>query len=149
MITLPPKKVAVEPIFDPDMIGSLYVPDQAKERCDQGIIKYRGSDCEYLEIGDHVLFSGYSGTLVKLEGEGLLILIPEEFVTCIVLQDPIIVDGLFFRSKEGDYFPATHEQATMLMARALEKEPRVRPSKNPRHVKIDARPRPDEYAKLR
>lgn len=147
MLTMPPNKVAIEPIFDPDMIGSLYVPDQAKERCDQGIVKYIGGDCQYIKVGDHVLFSGYSGTLIKLEDEGLLIILPEEFIAAVVHDEPKPVDGLYFRSKDGEYFPATHEQATFLIARAMENEPTVRPSR--KRSKIDGAPKLADYERLR
>lgn len=149
MLTMPPNKVAVEPIFDPDMIGSLYVPDSAKERCDQGIVKYVGGDCQYLKVGDHVLFSGYTGTLVNLEGEGLLIILPEEFATAVIYDDPYPVDGLFFRAKDGEYIPANHEQIFQLVARAYENNPTVRTSNDPKYRKIDSRPSVDDYSRLR
>lgn len=147
MLTMPPNKVGIEPIFDPDKIGSIYVPDQAKERCDQGIIKYIGGDCQYVKIGDHVLFSGYSGTLIRLEDEGLLIILPEEFISAIVIDEPKRVDGLFFRDKENNYFPATHEQASFLMARAMENDPSIRPSR--KRSKIDGAPKASDYERLR
>lgn len=123
-----PNKVAVEPIFDPDTIGSIIVPDQAKGRCDQGLVKYVGSECKVVQVGDHVLFSGYTGTLMQLEGEGLLIILPEEFVVSIVYDDPIEIEGLYFRDKEGKYFRATHEQALHIIANAMKGHTSVRTS---------------------
>lgn len=145
MISTLGSKVAIEPMFDPEMIGSLYVPDMAKERCDQGTVKYIGADVDFLKPGDHVLFSGYSGTLVRLEGEGLLIIMPEKFITCIIYDDPTLVDGLFFRSVAGEYIPANYEQITQLSARALEINNKVRSGKN---KKIEARPKPEDYDEL-
>lgn len=130
MIQPPPKRVIVEPLSDPEMIGSFYVPEQAKERVDQGIVKYIGKDCNYVSIGDHVLFSGHAGTLIFLEGEGRLIVIPERFVTAIVYDPPTIVKGLYVRdSNNGSFFEVTYESAMQYMALALEESSPVKTSK--------------------
>lgn len=131
MIQLPHGNIAIEPIFDPDMTpsGLLYVPDQAKERCDQGIVKYAGIDSINeetghptfvgdIEPGDYVLFSGWAGTLVELEDEGLVIILPASFVVCKIYPPTTDIPGLFFRGPKGDYFTATHEQITRLIALA-------------------------------
>ena len=121
MIKVPAQKVAVEPIFDPDKIGSIYIPSSAKERCDQGIVKYVGSKVKWLEVGDYVLFSGYSGTLVNLEGEGRLIILPEAFVIAKIYPSDFPVSGLYFKDKsDGTYFPATYEEIFYLIAKAVE-----------------------------
>ncbi len=65
-------KIAVIPLKDPDMIGSLYVPEKAKQRPDQGIVKYRGPKCEHIRVGQHVIFSAYTGTKISVEDEGEL-----------------------------------------------------------------------------
>lgn len=145
MLTMPPNKVGIEPIFDPDMIGSLYVPEQAKERCDQGIVKYVGGDCELVKVGDHVLFSGYTGTLIRIDGESLIIM-PEEFIQAVVYDEPKIVEGLYFKDKNGEYFKATHEQASFLLARAMENDPTVRPSR--KRYKIEGAPKREEYDRI-
>src|SRR5881394_1005790 len=101
MIKLTKNKVAITPIFDPDTSpGGIIIPDIAKERCDQGIVKYIGPKVETIKIGMYVLFSGYSGTLVHVDGEGSLILLPEEFIVA-ELPEPANVDipGLYFRSR--------------------------------------------------
>ena len=120
MIRLRRNQVAVEPIFDPLMIGSLYIPEGSTERCDQGIIKYVGPKVKEVSIGDHVLFSGYSGTLVNLEGEGRLIVMYEPFITCIVYPDKTPINGLYFKAADGTYFTATYEEAFFLMAKDFE-----------------------------
>ena len=129
MIQPPNKRLAVEPLNDPDMIGSLYVPDQAKERVDQGIVKYIGNDCKYVSIGDHVLFSGHAGTLVYIEGEGRLIIIPERFITAIIYDNPVGVLGLYMKDKDGNYFMATYESAMQYMAASLETASLIKTSK--------------------
>ncbi len=121
MITLTGDKVAMIPIFDPDKVGSIYIPDQAKERVDQGIIKYLGPDVppEEYKIGDYCLFSAYSGTMIQLEDEGLLIIMPAEFLTCKLEPPDTEVPGLYFRSPDNEVFTATYEQAMNLIAEAF------------------------------
>lgn len=99
MITLVKRKIAVKPILDPDKIGSLYVPDVAKERSDQGIVKYVGPNVKDVKIGDHILFSGYTGTTVQFEndGDGVLIIFDERFTVCILNGPDTNVNGLYFR----------------------------------------------------
>ncbi len=77
-------KIAVIPIEDPDMIGSLYVPEKGKQRVDQGIVKYRGPDCKEIRVGMHVIFSGYTGTHVAIEDEGMLIIMFETDVVALM-----------------------------------------------------------------
>ena len=125
MIQIPKKKLACIPLFDPLRYGKLIIPEQARERCDQGIVKYVGEECDFVGVGDHVLFSGYTGTLLQLQGEGLLIILPEEFVVAIIGYDgdevgATDIPGLYFRGQDGTYFTATYEMATTLIARGLE-----------------------------
>lgn len=77
-------RVAVIPVEDPDMIGSLWIPDQAKRRSDQGIIKYRGDNVKELRVGDHVLFSQYSGTRITQQDEGHLIIMKESDILALI-----------------------------------------------------------------
>jgi co-chaperonin GroES (HSP10) len=138
-------KVACEPLYDPDTTesGRIIIPEAAKERCDQGIVKYIGKNVTLVKPGDHVLFSGYTGTFMQIQYEGKLIVLPERFIIAIVHDDPLDIQGLFFRGRDGAYFTATYEQAITLMARALESHNRVGPSKN--RNKIAARPKVEEY----
>lgn len=82
-------QVGVEPIFDNEKIGTLWVPDIAKGRCSQGIVKYLGPDVVDLEIGDYVIFSGYNGDLVAFDDE-LVIIMPEDFIQARVVELPYI-----------------------------------------------------------
>lgn len=123
MVRLTGTKVAVTPIYDPDKTSSgLWIPDHAKERVDQGIVKYVGSEVEGVKIGDYVLFSGWTGTLVNLEGEGQLIILPEEFITCMVEAPDSDIPGLYFRDREGNYFTATYEMTMHLIADAFQNQ---------------------------
>lgn len=100
---IPNENIAVSPLFDKGIsAGGLYIPDSAIERCDQGIVKYIGKGVPLdvdLKIGDHVLFSGYTGTLLAIEGEGDLIIFNYQFAICKIDDDPTVVNGLFFKIK--------------------------------------------------
>ncbi|KKM72759.1 hypothetical protein LCGC14_1417270 [marine sediment metagenome] len=162
MLKLPRNRVACVPIFDssdsgvlgditakPDpgwkkpKSGNIQVLDEYRERVDQGIVKYVGAgvtrEKNGFGIGDMVIFSGYSGELVSIEGEGLFIILPARFVVCAIIPEPTVVSGLYFKStsqKEvinqgivtykfdpttgiSEYFPATYEKAVELIAKAL------------------------------
>ncbi len=131
MLRLLRGKIACVPIFDTNDTGikghdgtNIVLLDQYRERVDQGIVKYIGKDVTVdrfgFGIGDHVIFSGYTGELVSVEGEGLFILLPARFVTCTVQTEPTKVDGLFFQDLDGDFFPATYEASVPLLAKAIE-----------------------------
>lgn len=142
MIQLPHNKIACVPMFDPDTTesGLLYIPEVAKERSDQGIVKYVGTDCKLVKPGDHVLFSGYTGTLVKLEGEGLLIVMEERFVVAVIESANTDIPGLYFKDKEGKYWTATYEQAMVLITQAFEENPDLQKMK----VSVE-KPKPEDY----
>lgn len=125
MLSLIGNRVAIIPIRDPDKIGLLYVPDIAKERTDQGIVKYIGPECKYVKIGDYVAFSGYSGTLFTIQDPER----PNEIVEDVIIIDETFINarmddledsdvpGLFFRAADGEHFPATYEMAMHLIGR--------------------------------
>jgi len=125
MLRMPRRNVAVTPLFDTLKVGSLFIPEQARERCDQGIVKYVGTKCTYVKVGDHVVFSGYTGTLLSLEGEGLLIVLPEQFIVAVIEYDAnevarIEIPGLYFKDIDGNYFGTTYEMAVGIIAKGLE-----------------------------
>jgi co-chaperonin GroES (HSP10) len=129
MLTLNKNNIAVVPVFDSDKTeGGLWIPDVAKKRANQGVVKYIGKDVKDISVGDYVLFSGYTGTTVRLGGgEGVVIILHKDFVNAkILLTDAVIVPGLFFQDRnpimgvESAYFPATYEQAVPLLAAALQ-----------------------------
>lgn len=156
MIQVHGNKIACVPLFDPDKTASglLYVPDIAKERCDQGIVKYIGSKVEWVKPGDHILFSGYTGTLVSIEGEGLVIIVPEDFVNAKIFSPDHDVPGLYFRDQDGSYFTATYEMAVELMARAREqtdgfKNMSALDRTGRKHKIYTTKPKPEEYERMR
>lgn len=152
MIELPRDNIAVTPISDPDKRGSLWIPDQAKERVDQGIVKYvskKVAERDEIHVGDYVMFSGYTGTLVQLEDEGTFIIFPARFATCIIRAPATDVPGLYFKDKDGNYFTATHEMAIQLIADAFQNaEWRVGLSAVDRKIrgkKVHEMPEPEDY----
>ena len=76
-------RVVVKPLEESEtMRGSLYIPDTAKEKPQQGEILSVGPG-RYeegkrvpmeLKVGDKVLYGKYSGTEITLEGDQVLIL---------------------------------------------------------------------------
>lgn len=142
MLTPKPKHVAIRPLYDPDMLETasgvqLIIPDTAKGRCDQGIVKYVGEGCKLVSVLDHVVFSGYSGTLLDIEGEdGQLIFMPEKFITCIVHDEPLLIPGLYLMHKREskvaalnpDYSVASLESIVELTARQYSKYTTIKPS---------------------
>lgn len=149
MIRLTTTKIAVDPILDSDITaGGIIIPDIAKDRADQGIVKYIGPECKHVEIGDYVLFSGYTGTTVRLEGEGLLIILHEEFVTCKIEPPDTEIPGVYFRDRMGIYFPATYEMAIGLISKAFGElnMPDARGNRRIGYIDREAtRPKKEEY----
>lgn len=135
MLRLPRGKIACVPVFDSNDTGiqghdgsNIVLLDQYRERVDQGVVKYVGAGVTQerfgFNIGDLVIFSGYTGELVNIEGDGLFIILPARFVTCTVQTEPTEVPGLFFQDAlTGEYFLATYEAAIPLVAKALEEAP--------------------------
>jgi co-chaperonin GroES (HSP10) len=147
MIRLTGNKVAIRPRFDSDRTpsGLLIIPEEAKTRADQGWVKYKGPDVKELEIGDYVIFSGYAGSLVNMEGEGKLIIMPEEFVVFTVTSKvETRMAGIFFQDLDGDYFPATYETLFEMIAAHMKEHPWLR------NMDVNVpKPTQEEYEKLR
>lgn len=172
MLKLPRNRVACVPIFDsPDSgikgdvtaepalgfqkpkSGNIVLHDEYRERVDQGIVKYIGSgitrEKNGFGVGDMVIFSGYSGELVSIEGEGLFIILPARFIVASIIPEPTVVDGLYFRSADlvsktfpfaYEYFPATYEKAIELIAQALEETSTLKIAKD--------RPKVEDYSEV-
>ncbi|HOW45493.1 MAG TPA: co-chaperone GroES [Candidatus Aminicenantes bacterium] len=71
-------RVLVEPIEEEEKIGSLVIPDTAKEKPMMGIVRAIGFDYELkqgkplkelMKVGDKVLFGKYAGQEVKIGGK--------------------------------------------------------------------------------
>ncbi len=60
-----------------EKVGSIYIPDTAKERPQMGEIIAIGTDediKELFKIGDKVVYAKYGGTEIKYKGEEYIIL---------------------------------------------------------------------------
>ena len=76
-------RVLVRRIEEDEKVGSIIIPDSAKEKPQQGEVLAvgngaRGDDNEIVPLdvkaGDKILFGKWSGTEVKIDGEDLLIM---------------------------------------------------------------------------
>lgn len=103
MLSLKGSRVIVTPVYDSrKTAGGIIIPDVAVERCDQGIVKYIGPKVKDLKIGDYVLFSGFDGTAIRLEGEGDLILMHEINCKCVIGNIGTDIEGLYFKAKTSE-----------------------------------------------
>lgn len=68
-----------------EMVGSLYLPETAKEKPQEGIVESYGMKVTQVTYGDKVLFGKYSGTDIKIKDEDFIILKEEEILA--VLED--------------------------------------------------------------
>ncbi len=126
MLIPKPLHVLVDPFFDSDKTNSglLYIPDSAKGRSDQGIVKYIGTQVTYVQPGDYVLFNGWNGETITFPDEGHLIDLHEKQVVAIITSaefDKILVPGLFFRNraKEDNEFNDYWEYYNIELTTAL------------------------------
>lgn len=111
--------VLVDPLFDPSVSrGGIIIPSQAQDRCDQGIVKYVGPDVTLVKPGDYVIFGGYNGTMMKLEGEGLTIIVPEDKIIAIVDMGNYNIPGLWFKDNSGIAWECSYELAMTLITKA-------------------------------
>jgi chaperonin GroES len=85
-------RVLVEPIEEEEKVGSLVIPDTAKEKPMMGIVKAIGYDFELkqgkalkdlMKVGDKVLFGKYAGQEIKLGGKKHLIIKREELLAVV------------------------------------------------------------------
>ena len=85
-------RVLVEPIEEEEKVGSLVIPDTAKEKPMLGIIKAIGNDFdlegkkplkELLKVGDKVLFGKYAGQEFKIGGKKHLVIKREDLLAIV------------------------------------------------------------------
>jgi hypothetical protein len=126
MLTVPNNMIAVIPLFEKDYYVKtakveILKSEISKGRCNQGIVKYVGRRVRTIRPGDYILFSGYTGSLVRLEKEGDLIFFPEDFALAKIDKVPTTeVNGLYFRTETGDFEPATYEIAMQFVGLAIQ-----------------------------
>lgn len=119
MISALRHRIICRPLFDPDRIGSIIVPDQAKSRSIQGIVYKVGEGVPDIKEGDHVFYGAYDGELFYLEGE-LFIILHYRTVYAILNEVNIDIPGLYFKTKDGDYFGATYETVIKFIQMAFQ-----------------------------
>ncbi|NIM15578.1 MAG: co-chaperone GroES [Candidatus Aminicenantes bacterium] len=71
------ERVLVEPLDVEEKIGSIIIPDTAKEKPMMGKVIAVGTDEELqklLNVGDRVIFGKYAGDEIKIEGKKHLII---------------------------------------------------------------------------
>ena len=85
-------RVLVEPIEEEEKVGSLVIPDTAKEKPMMGMVKAIGNDFDLegkkslkdlLKVGDKVLFGKYAGQEIKLGGKKHLIIKREDLLAVV------------------------------------------------------------------
>ena len=85
-------RVLVEPIEEEEKVGSLVIPDTAKEKPMVGVVKAIGNDFDLegekslkdlLKVGDKVLFGKYAGQEFKVGGKKHLIIKREDLLAIV------------------------------------------------------------------
>jgi chaperonin GroES len=64
-------RVLVEPIEEEEKVGSIVIPDTAKEKPNMGKVIAVGTDEEIkklIKVGDKVLYGKYAGEEIKIQG---------------------------------------------------------------------------------
>jgi len=84
--------VIIHPFDQPTKIGSLYVPDTAKRRVNQGIIVSKGPlVSDDVDTADHVFFNGYTGDKIVFEQGGEFFVVPESHLICKVRNSKVVL----------------------------------------------------------
>ncbi len=99
--------------------GLLYIPEDSIRRANQGTVSVIGSEVTTVKVGDFVLFSGYSGTTVRVDGE-IVIIMHEDFLTCKIDEEIGEVNGLYMRMLEGEHIPAPHNFVIKMLNLAVQ-----------------------------
>jgi len=71
------ERVLVEPVEQEEKVGSIIIPDTAKEKPMMGMVVAVGTDEEIqkvLKAGDKVIFGKYAGEEIKIDGKKHLII---------------------------------------------------------------------------
>ena len=58
--------------------GGIIIPDAAKEKPTEAIVKSIGDKVQYVAVGDRVLFSKYAGNEIVINNENFLVLHEED-----------------------------------------------------------------------
>ncbi len=80
-------RVLVEPIEGEEKVGSIIIPDTAKEKPNMGKVKAVGTDeeiKELIKVGDKILFGKYAGEEIKIQGVRHLLVARADILAKIV-----------------------------------------------------------------
>ena len=80
-------RVLVEPTEEEEKVGSIIIPDTAKEKPSMGKVIAVGTDeevKELIKVGDKVLFGKYAGEEIKIEGVKHLLISRADILAKIV-----------------------------------------------------------------
>ena len=80
-------RVLVEPTVEEEKVGSIIIPDTAKEKPSMGKVVAVGTDEEVKElfnVGDKVLFGKYAGEEIKITGVKHLLISRADILAKIV-----------------------------------------------------------------
>ncbi|MCU0285484.1 MAG: co-chaperone GroES [Acidobacteria bacterium] len=80
------ERVLVEPLELEEKVGSIIIPDTAKEKPSMGQVIAVGTDEELrkiLKAGDKVIFGKYAGEEIKIEGKKHLIIKREDILATV------------------------------------------------------------------
>lgn len=80
-------RVLVQPVEEEEKVGSIIIPDTAKEKTNLGKVTAVGTDDEIKElikVGDKVLFGKYAGEEIKIEGVKHLLIARADILAKII-----------------------------------------------------------------
>lgn len=72
------KNIVVRRLPAKEMEGSIYIPDNAKEKPAEGTVLAAGFEVKDIAVGDNVIFAKYSGTEFVEDNEILVLLTQDD-----------------------------------------------------------------------
>jgi chaperonin GroES len=81
------ERVLVEPTEMEERVGSIIIPDTAKEKPSMGKVVAVGTDEELkniIKVGDQVIYGKYAGEEIKIEGKKHLIMSRSDILATVV-----------------------------------------------------------------
>jgi chaperonin GroES len=79
---IPTERVLVKPIQEPEKVGLIHVPEQAKDRPEKGEVILTCEDAR-CRAGDVIYYGQFTGHNIKLDGEELRLIKCEDILLVI------------------------------------------------------------------
>lgn len=80
-------RVAIIPLENPERSkGGIIIPNTAQHRVVQGVVVEIGIGVREIKRGMHVVFSGYAGTHIPVENEGIYYIMPEDAIAAVIYE---------------------------------------------------------------